>query len=296
MVEIFCDVPLSGFTSIGIGKRAKYLIRAGTPQEIAEAIKFSRERDLPLFVLGGGSNTIFGELKGVVLKVEGGKEVYAEKTSEGFRIRASAGTPLKELISFSLRENLEGIYRLFGFPATVGGAVAMNAGAFGVEIGEFVEKVEFVNWNGELEERSREEIEFGYRRSPFPALGIITAVTFRLRRSSEPVRDEFSAVRDKRKSSQPINKKTSGSTFKNPQGEKAGRLLEECGMKGFRIGDVSFSELHSNFLINHGSGSFEEAVELIRLAQERVLEERGILLEEEVRIIEDSGSEGWKVL
>jgi len=290
------DVPLEGFTSIGIGGKARYFFRTKNKEELKNAVRFSQSEDLPVFVLGGGSNTVFGNINGVVVKVEEFFPMEVTDKEDHISLRVSGGTPLKEVITFAVRHNLDGIYRLAGFPATVGGAVAMNAGAFGVEMADFLEEVEFLDWEGRIERAKREDLDFGYRRSPFPSLGIITEVVLKLRRSSRPVREEFSIIREKRKRSQPINKKTSGSTFKNPEGEKAGRLLEKAGMKGYRVGKVSFSDLHANFMINLGGGTYGEVCELIERAKERVREGTGILLEEEVRLIEDSGSQGWKVL
>ena len=290
------DYPLSNLTSIGIGGKAEYFVRVRRVEELIEAVRFAKKEGIPLYLLGGGSNTIFGDVRGLVIKVEEFYPPRVEDMGDFIRVRASAGTPLKEIISLAVKENLKGIYRLMGFPATVGGAVAMNAGAFGAEIGDFLERVRFVRWDGEIEEVEGNELELGYRTSPFPHAGIITEITLSLRRSSAPISEEFRIIRERRRSTQPINRKTSGSTFKNPDGEKAGRLLEISGMKGKRVGNVSFSEVHANFLINHGGATFGEVLELIETAKERVKQETGYRLEEEVRLVEDCGSDGWKVL
>ena len=290
------EVPLYGFTSIGIGGRASFFLRARDKEVLKEGIEFSRSKDVPLFILGGGSNTVLGDVRGLVIRVEEFFPLEVFNGSKEVKIKVSGGTPLKEVIGLAVRENLDGIFRLAGFPATVGGAVAMNAGAFGVEIADFIDEVEFVDWEGKVHRAKRDELTFGYRKSPFPEIGVVTEVLLKLRRADKNVKEEFGIIRERRKSSQPINKKTSGSTFKNPSGGKAGRLLEMAGMKGYRIGNVCFSDLHANFMINLGGATLSEVRDLIETAREKVKESTGYLLEEEVRLIEDSGSDGWKVL
>ena len=172
----------------------------------------------------------------------------------------------------------------------------MNAGAFGVEMKDFILEVTYLDWSGELRKIAREGLEFSYRSSPFPRKGIVVSCLLRLRRSEEPVSEDYNRIRRLRRSTQPINVPTSGSTFKNPLPHKAGELLERVGMKGCRLGGVAFSEKHSNFLVNLGEGSIEDVKALIEEAKRRVYEEFGIDLEEEVRLVEDSGSDGWKVL
>ncbi len=295
-MELLEGIDLSRLTSIRIGGRARYLAMPTDVEDLSRVIQESREKDLPLFILGGGSNTIFGNVEGFVVSLERLRGVRVVEENGSFLVEALAGTPLKEITVLALKENLEGIYRLLGFPATVGGAVAMNAGAFGVEIKDFIMEVTYLDWFGELRRIAREELEFSYRSSPFPGKGIVVSCLFKLRRSEEPVSEDYNRIRRLRRSTQPINVPTSGSTFKNPLPHKAGELLERVGMKGYRLGGVAFSEKHSNFLVNLGGGSVEEVKALIEEAKRRVYEEFGIDLEEEVRLVEDSGSDGWKVL
>ncbi len=296
MVELVQGFDLSRLTSIRIGGRARYLALPESLEDLYRVTLISREKDIPLFLLGGGSNTIFGDVNGVVVSLSKirGIKVWEEKGH--IFVEALAGTPLKEITSLALRENLEGIYRLLGFPATVGGAVAMNAGAFGVEIKDFLQEITYMDWFGEVHKISARELDFSYRKSPFPKEGVVISCLFKLRRSSSPVAEDYGRIRDLRKRTQPINLPTSGSTFKNPLPKRAGELLEKVGMKGFRLGDVAFSEKHSNFLVNSGRGTIEEVRKLLEEAKRRVYEEFGIKLEEEVRLVEDSGSDGWKVL
>ena len=295
-MELIESFDLSRLTSIRIGGRVKYLALPENVEDLSAAVRMSREEDIPLFILGGGSNTIFGDVEGFVVYLERLRGLSVKEDNGYLLVEALAGTPLKEITGLALRENLEGIYRLLGFPATVGGAVAMNAGAFGVEIKDFILEVTYLDWSGELKRLRREELDFSYRRSPFPKTGVVVSCLFQLRRSERPVIEDYRMIRNLRRSTQPINVPTSGSTFKNPLPKKAGELLERVGMKGYRVGGVAFSEKHSNFLVNLGGGSIYEVKELIGEAKRRVYEEFGIELEEEVRLVEDSGSDGWKIL
>lgn len=295
-MELIEGFDLSKLTSIGIGGKAKYLLLPEKIQDLSTAIQMSREKNLPIFILGGGSNTVFGDVEGFVVSLERLRGVRIREEKGCLLVEALAGTPLKEVATLALRENLEGIYKLLGFPATVGGAVAMNAGAFGVEMKVFIEELTYMDWSGRLVKLRGEEVDFSYRSSPFPSIGVVVSCLLRLRRSERDVLEDYKRIRDIRRKTQPLNLPTSGSTFKNPLPEKAGALLERVGMKGYRVGGVAFSQKHANFLINLGGGSLKEVRELIAEAKRRVYEEFGINLEEEVRLIEDSGSDGWKVL
>jgi UDP-N-acetylmuramate dehydrogenase len=295
-VEVVRNADLSGLTTLKVGGRARVLVKPKSWEEVREALLLAQEGDMPLFVLGGGSNTIFGDIGGVVVHMKHLRGMEVKVRGEEFLVRVQAGTPLSDVIGLSVKENLEGIYRLLGFPATVGGAVAMNAGSFGVEMKDFLLGVTFMDWEGRVHRVDARELNMGYRRSPFPELGVVLSCELKLKRSSRPVAEEVSRIREVRRRTQPINMPTCGSTFKNPYPRHAGELLEKVGLKGYRVGDVAFSDLHANFLVNLGRGSFEDVLKLLEEAKRRVYEEFGVVLEEEVRIVEDSGSYGWKVL
>ena len=290
------NFPLRNLTSIKIGGRALYYAEPKDLKELKEVIKLSQVRDIPLFILGNGSNTILGDIKGLVLHTKNLSGLSVQQKNGKLRVEALSGTPLKEIIKLAVKENLKGVYKLLGFPASVGGAVSMNAGAFGVEISDFLKEVYFLSWEGEIIKASRKELEFSYRKSPFPKLGIIYKAVFEFERSCEPILSDYNRIRKVRKEKQPINLPTSGSTFKNPEGDYAGRLLEKAGLKGFRLKELAFSEKHANFLVNLGNASFSEARDLINLAKEKVYDAFGVILKEEVKLIESSRSDGWKVL
>ena len=295
-MEILKDVSLKPFTSIKIGGTASLYAEPENIEDLRYLIDFSRDRDMPILILGGGSNVVLGDINGLVVSMGRIRGVEITETGEGSKIKALAGTPLKDVINLTLQMNLEGMYRLLGFPASVGGAVAMNAGAFGVEIANLLEEVTFLSWEGDLITMNRDDLEFSYRSSPFPKEGLVVEAIFKLTRANKNIVEEYRDIRSKRKKTQPINKPTSGSTFKNPYPKYAGDLLERAGLKGYRVGDVGFSDLHANFMVNLGNGNYRQVVDLIKEAKRRVYEEFGVHLEEEVKLIEDSGLDGWKVL
>jgi len=290
------NVPLKNLTSIKVGGKARFYAEPRNVEELRNFIEFSKTKGIPLFILGNGSNTILGDVNGLVLNLRKLKGLKVLQINGKFRVEALSGTPLREIIRLSVRENLKEFYKLLGFPASVGGAISMNAGAFGVEISQFLKEVYFLDWEGNLHKVKQEELEFSYRKSPFPKLGIVYKAVFELEKSEENILPEYERIRSIRKTKQPINLPTSGSTFKNPKGEYAGRLLEKVGLKGFKLKDMGFSEKHANFLVNYGEGTFREAEDLIFLAKERVFDEFGIKLEEEVKLVESSGFDGWKIL
>jgi len=279
------DVPLKEKTTIAIGGRTNYLFIPRTAREIEEILP-KLTSDYPVYFLGGGSNTIFGNFKGAVVssKLLRGWRVLRE-TDRWVELEILSGTPLRELVKPSLRGNWCGLEPLFGIPRiTIGGAVAMNAGAYGSEIGNFVERIFFVDpFMGEIFDTKP---TFGYRSSPFPSKGFVFKAILKLPKCGD-LRERLRNYNRRRRRSQPLNLPTAGSTFKNPQGSYAGKLLQEVGMKGFCTENgLCFSKKHANFMVNLSKrATFEEVLKLIETAKERVLKEFGVLLEEEVKLV-----------
>jgi UDP-N-acetylmuramate dehydrogenase len=286
------EADLRNYTTIKIGGKASFLCFPATYEEIFHAVRMAQDKGLPVFFLGRGSNTIFGDYKGVVIMTREFKEIKVRRKGNKVFVSAECGVPLSELVKLAVNMNLRGIYRLVGFPATVGGAVAMNAGAFGCETSQYIRSLLVMAWDGTIERLSAEELSFGYRSSPFPQMGIVLRADFEFATADFDVKKEYQLIKERRKRTQPINMPTSGSTFKNPPGTYAGQLLEKVGMKGYRVGDTALSDLHANFLVNLGRGKFTEVIKVLQEAKKRVYEEFGIELEEEVRIVESCGAYG----
>ncbi len=291
-MEVERNVPLAPYTSVRIGGLASFMYFPENYKDVSMVIEEAKYKGLPLFVLGRGSNTIFGDYKGVVINMRKLKGLEVSCRERNCHVIAECGVFLSELIKISLELNLDGIYKLAGFPATVGGAVAMNAGAFGYETSKNLKRVLFVKWDGEIQELEKEDLDFSYRSSPFPEMGIVLRAEFEFNLSPLNVMEEYTYIKEKRKGTQPINMFTCGSTFKNPKGDHAGRLLEKVNMKGYRVGDVAFSDVHANFLVNLGNGKFKDVIKLTSEAKRRVYEEFGINLEEEVRLVESCSTYG----
>ncbi len=280
------DFPLREKTTILIGGKAKLFF---APRGVGELKSLLPKlvSDYKTFFLGGGSNTIFGDFKGVVVSSEHLKGWRViEETPKWVKLEILAGTSLRELIKPSIQNGWCGLETLFGIPRiTLGGAIAMNAGAYGLEIGNFVERVFYIDPpTGEIFE---DKPAFGYRSSPFPRRGFVFKATLKLPKCGLDLRRRVRELNLRRRKSQPLNLPTAGSTFKNPKGFYAGKLLEEVGLRGFCTErGLCFSKKHANFLVNLSKeATFEDALRLIDLARERVFKAFGILLEEEVKIV-----------
>jgi len=295
-MKLLKGVKLAPFTTLRVGGKARYLAEPSTEEELKELLRFARLEGLPVLVLGAGSNVVLGDFDGLVIRTVRLRGLRVREEGDELKVSALCGTPLSELIKTVLSWGGEGIYRLAGFPATVGGAVAMNAGSFGAEVSDFLTSVKVITPDGEPERLKREELAFGYRSSPFPKRGLVLEAVFRFKKARGPLREKLREVLKKRKARQPAGLPTSGSAFKNPPGGYAGKLLESCGFKGFRVGGAGFSEKHANFLVNYGGASFEEVRELLELASERVKELTGTELEKEVKLVEARGAYGWKLV
>ncbi len=278
--------PLRGLTTIKIGGVAKLYFAPRSEEGLLKKLP-PLVAENPIFILGGGSNTILGNLKGCLLHTENLKGFKVLRETDGWvEVEVLGGTPLKELLPLCVRENLSGLEGLFGIPAvTIGGAAAMNASAYGYEVGKLVKTLRVLNLSTfEVEEHTAPP--FGYRSSPYPERGLIISLTLRLKRVKTPVAETIRKLNALRRKKQPIGEPTAGSTFKNPRGAFAGKLLEEVGLKGYCTeGGLCFSEKHANFMVNRGNATLDDALRLMEEAKNRVLKTFGVELEEEVKLL-----------
>ena len=239
----------------------------------------------PLFVMGRGTNLIVtGKgYRGVILKLA---DAFSGVQIEGDGVTVKSGTPLAVLVRETMAASLGGIEFLGGIPGTVGGAVFMNAGAYGGEIGEFIEEVYLTSKNGDVTLR-KEEMRFGYRESILGAMPlIVTGAKLKLARcgaaESQKKLTEFS---ERRREKQPLEFPSAGSTFKRPAGHFAGALIEQAGLKGLSVGGAAVSEKHAGFIINKGGATPEDILALIDTVRRRVMAHSGVMLEPEVKVI-----------
>ncbi len=277
--------PLAPLTTARLGGSAKYFVEAHTISHLRKALMISVESNIPYVVIGRGSNILVSDsgFAGMVIKL--GKD-FQRLHLEGENIISGAAVPLPELVRLAQVNSLEGVAFAVGIPGSVGGAIKMNAGAFGECIADRISKVTVMNEEGELKILQRSEIEFGYRRSSIK--GIIVEGMFTLKRGvKEEIDRKMEMYFQKRKRTQPIGLPNTGSVFKNPKGEYAAKLIEGAGCKGLKLGGAQVSEQHANFIVNLGNAKASDVYRLLREVQRRVQEKYSILLEPEIVMMGD---------
>ncbi|MBG0789450.1 MAG: UDP-N-acetylmuramate dehydrogenase [Desulfovibrionaceae bacterium] len=283
---------LAELTTLRLGGTAEVKLVVRDDRDLDELGDFLMRESLRPFVIGEGSNILApdGHLDMALIKVANapGPE-RVEKIGDKLIVRCCAGQRLPGLLGWAQMAGLSGLEGLTGIPGSVGGAVSMNAGSFGTEIGDAVHRVRLWSPGQGLFWLNRDQCDFSYR-SFFPAIavgkGVIWQVELALAESQPKlVRKVMHDNYMRKKATQPVTAHSAGCVFKNPEGEFAGRLLEKAGMKGARLGGMAFSDLHANFLVNTGGGTSEDALELIDQARDKVKERFGIILEMEVIIL-----------
>lgn len=280
-----CGEPLARHTSYRIGGPADALALPDTAAELAAVVRACRAADVPLAVLGAGSNLLVGDggMPGVVVKLGAG---FRRMDWHARGVTAGAAVLLGKLARTATAHGLAGLEQAEGIPGTVGGAVVMNAGAYGWETGDVLARVDGVDAAGRLVTLDRSQLAFRYRRSELPPGFIVTAATFELRPDAPAaIGARLAAVRDQRVASQPHGASNAGSIFKNPGGDHAGRLIEAVGLKGRRIGRARVSERHANFIVNDGGATAADVQALMAEAQRTVWERSGVWLEPEIRLV-----------
>lgn len=288
--QVDYDFPMSGLTSMRIGGPAWAVAHPRDENDLAEAMIFCRQENLPFVLMGNGTNLLIldGELEAVVIRVAGGLDhIRVGEDPRGFvELEAGAGAPLRRLLGFAVARGLSGLEFLAGIPGTVGGAVATNAGAFGRSVADAIMRVRLVNSAGERWELNVKDMKFSYRRAQLPPESALSAVVFRLLAGKPGViRRTMREHIKNRMLTQPLRFLSAGCIFKNPPGDFAGRLIEAAGMKGKRCGEAQISPIHANFIINRGQARAEDVLRLMQEARQRVMQLAGIELEPEIRIL-----------
>jgi len=281
------NVDLAKHSTIRIGGIAERIYFPQSIEDIRFLIKMANEENKKFIPIGIGSNVIFkdGFHKDIFVSSHYLKGLNITEKGDFVYIEAEAGVSFKELIFIVKKLNLEGFENLSGIPASVGGAIVMNAGAFGSETFDILEKVYWIDRDGKLRILDKKDISYSYRWTQFQDNGFVFKGIFKLKRSNKNIPELIKKHLLERNKKQPLNLPTGGSTFKNTEKFPAGYLLEKSGLKGFRIGDVGFSEKHANFTVNYGNGNFKDFIELINLAKKKVKDNFGIELELEMKIL-----------
>jgi UDP-N-acetylmuramate dehydrogenase len=283
--EVRFKEPLSFHTSLRIGGAADIFIVPQDVDDIRHALMFAEREQLPVAVVGGGNNLLVRDrgIRGVVLKLEG---CLGRAEFHGEEALAGAGVTLSALIREAAALNLGGIESLIGVPASVGGALAMNAGTPDGCIGDFVSAVYYLHPDGSLGEFKPGTGAFGYRSFTLPPGAVLIGCRLQLhRRPLAEIQKDLKSRLKQKKSTQPLALASAGYVWKNPPGEQASRMIEKVGLKGKRLNGAEVSTKHANFIVNRGGASAADIIALLDLTRDRVHAHFGILLEHEIRII-----------
>jgi UDP-N-acetylenolpyruvoylglucosamine reductase len=278
-------VPLSRLTTIGTGGPARYFARPANADELDELLRWAASAGVAVETIGLGSNLLVHDegVDALVLRLEG---ELAEVRVEGTELVAGGGATNAVCLHRARAAGLGGFEFASAIPGTVGGGVRMNAGAYGVEFRDVLRTASIASAGGSRS-AGPDELSLSYRYSALAPGEIVTEVRLALEpRPAEEIKEHVAELLAQRKATQPTNKRTFGSVFKNPPGERgAGRLIEECGLKGYRVGGAAISERHANFVENVGDATSADALALLAEARRRVHEAFGIVLEHEVRFL-----------
>jgi len=277
--------PMANHTTYKIGGPAEYFYQAENRDELVFALQTCLKNDIPFFIFGGGSNILVSDsgIKGVVI-CNKGRDITAESDTE---LTADSGVMLADLIRFMVERNLGGLEHFIGIPGSIGGALWINSHFLNHFIGDWVKEGIVVNNQGEEITLHKDEFKFGYEESILKEKPLyLISATFALeKRGQEETRKTIKEILTLRASKHPLEHPSAGSVFRNPKDIPAGKLIEEAGLKGYRIGGAAVSEKHGNFIVNVGGASATDVVTLIKLCQEKVLQSSGYRLETEINFI-----------
>lgn len=280
------EVSMKNYTSFKVGGPAELFLSPEDAGQTAKLVRFCEKEEIPVFVLGKGSNLLVSDrgIKGAVIYT--GKQCGISLVDEN-TVRAQSGASLAQLCTFALENSLSGLEFAYGIPGTVGGAVFMNAGAYGGEMKDVLLNSEYVSTDGTSGELDNEAMELSYRHSAYENSNlVITAASVRLAPADRnEIKSTMNDILARRKEKQPLEYPSAGSTFKRPEGNFAGALIEQCGLKGVSVGGAQVSEKHAGFIINCGGATAADILSLIKHVQARVKAQTGVSLETEIRLI-----------
>jgi len=283
--NVFIDEEMKNHVHFRVGGPADILLIPESKEEVIRTIKICRENNIPFYVVGNGSNLLVkdGGIKGVVIKLNKLKNI---KTYDNF-VEAECGAMLKDVSNAALKESLTGLEFSCGIPGTIGGAVFMNAGAYNGEISQVIESAEIIDNENNIRTLTKDELELGYRTSAIMKKNyIVLSAKFKLEKGSlDSIKDVVEDLTKKREAKQPLEYPSAGSTFKRPEGYFAGKLIQDAGLKGYKIGGAAVSEKHSGFVINKSNATATDILNLIKHIQSEVKTQFGVDLHTEVRII-----------
>ena len=282
--QILEEEPMKKHTTFRIGGPAEYLILPQTTEEIADVIKLCRQEEIPWYIVGNGSNLLVADegVRGVVIQL---LRNFNQIQVEGCRIRMQAGAQNAAVAKRALDASLTGFEFAAGIPGTIGGAVVMNAGAYGGEMKDILKEVTVLDPNGMIRTIPAEELELGYRTSIIARKGYVVLEAVIVLKTGDPkeIKAVMDELKEKRVTKQPLEYPSAGSTFKRPEGYFAGKLIMDAGLRGFSVGGAQISEKHCGFVINKGNATAKDVTELMDETKKIVMEKFGVALEPEVK-------------
>lgn len=286
--KIIFDEPMKKHTSFKIGGNADVFIKVNTIEELNMALKYAKEKKLPITIIGNGSNLLVLDkgIRGVVIKINL-QDLQIEKFEDCIEVSVGSGYKIMSLAIKLMNEEISGFEELAGIPGSIGGAVYMNAGAYGKEMKDIVLSTKCMDLDGNIFELSNEEQEFSYRASTFNKNNyIILETKLKLKYGKkQEIQEKMNSYLEQRKAKQPLEYPSAGSSFKRKDGVITAKLIDECGLKGYQIGGAKVSEKHAGFIINAENATAKDVLDLIKYIKEKVYEKYGIKIEEEIKII-----------
>ena len=277
------DEAMAKHTSYRIGGPANAYITPRDKDDLSQILQFANQHGIATYFVGSGSNLLVADegIDGLVITL--GKSLKRLEIT-GATVFAESGVMLGKMVKECISRNLSGVESMIGVPGTLGGALVMNAGAFGGEISNYLKHVTVMEMDGQEKQYQPGDISFSYRHSTFPDDEIVISAEFELIQSDkETVQEKRAVASGGRKATQPLKFRSAGSVFKNPKEGAAGYYIDQAGLKGTKVGDAEISPIHANFFVNHGKAKASDVVALIRLARETVHDKFGIMLDLEVK-------------
>ncbi|WP_250674003.1 UDP-N-acetylmuramate dehydrogenase [Paraclostridium ghonii] len=286
--DILLDEPMKNHTSFKVGGPTDFLVKPRNEEEIKELVSLLKKENIPYLIIGNGSNLLVkdGGIRGVVIKIA---DSFNEFKIEGNTVYAQSGALLSFMGKAILNESLTGFEFAAGIPGTLGGAIAMNAGAYGGEMKDIVKTVKIMDFEGNIFDLSNEEMEFSYRKSIISKKDyIVLSAVIELKEGNfEEIRESMRELTKSRVTKQPLTLPSAGSTFKRPEGYFAAKLIEDSGLKGLTLRGAQVSDKHSGFVVNLGDATAKDILDLIYVVKSTVNSKFGVMLEEEVKILGD---------
>ena len=279
--------PMKNHTTIKVGGKADVLVTPTTKEDIVNVLKFAKENNIPVMIMGNGSKLLVRDkgIRGIVIKL-GSK--FSEYKIEGEYVTALAGMSMPKLSRLVMKEGLSGFEFACGIPGVLGGGIRMNAGAYGSEISSVLVRTTYIDDALNIKVLEHKDHNFSYRYSYFkdhPSFVIIAAEFKLVKKDIEDIKEKMDQNSKARKEKQPLEYPNAGSTFKRPDGFFVGTMIEELGLKGYRVGDAEISTKHAGFIVNRGNATAEDVISVIEYTKDKVYEKYGVKLENEIEII-----------